>query len=241
MATERIKNQKALSFMKIFLIFAALLTATCALIATNAQWSPFVREHLGLTLAWSAPSADGSVATGNKHEGGTASENDAAGHDHSGGHHAKHKMFVTSPVTKDVTLTQQYVAWIHSRRHIELCALEGGYLKEIRINEGQAVKKGDPLFLILPTIYAAKLDADLAEAQLAQVEYDNTKALLDKRIVSPQELKISEARLAKANAGVKLAQAEMAFANIGAPFDGIVDRLHEQEGSMIEEGTVLTT
>ncbi|MFM8216814.1 MAG: efflux RND transporter periplasmic adaptor subunit, partial [Pirellula sp.] len=45
----------------------------------------------------------------------------------------------------------------------------------------------------------------------------------------------------KANAKVKLAQAEMGFANITAPFDGIVDRLREQEGSLIEEGAVLTT
>jgi membrane fusion protein (multidrug efflux system) len=241
MPTEQVKNQKAFSFMKTLMAVAALAAATFALIATHTRWSPFVREHLGLTLAWSAPSADGSDTVGSRHGEGAASENHAAGHDHSGGHHAKHKIFVTSPVTKDVTLTQQYVARIHSRRHIEVCALEGGYLKEIRINEGQAVRKGDPLFLILPTIYAAKLDADLAEAQLAQVEYDNTKRLLDKNIVSPQELKIAEARLAKANAGVKLAQAEMAFANIVAPFDGIVDRLHEQEGSLIEEGTVLTT
>ena len=119
--------------------------------------------------------------------------------------------------------------------------MEGGYLKDININEGQTVKKGDPLFQILPTLYAARLDADIAEAQLSQVEYDNTKRLLDKNIVSPQELKIAEAKLAKANAKVKLAQAEMGFANITAPFDGIVDRLHEQEGSLIAEGAVLTT
>ncbi|MCC9643228.1 efflux RND transporter periplasmic adaptor subunit [Rhodopirellula sp. JC740] len=160
---------------------------------------------------------------------------------HAGEHHAIHKLVVTSPTIKDVTVTQQYVCQIHSRRHIEICALEGGYLKEIKVNEGQMVRQGEPMFHILPTLYEARLDADLAEAQLARVEYENTQSLVDQNIVSNRELKLAEAKLAKANAKVKLAQAEKNFADIRAPFDGIVDRLHEQEGSLIEEGAMLTT
>lgn len=159
----------------------------------------------------------------------------------SGEHHAKHKIVVTSPVTMDVTLTQQYVCQVHSRRHIDVCALESGYLQEILVNEGQTVQKGQSLFRILPTLYEARLDADMAEARLAQVEYDNTENLVSQDIVSPQELKLAKAKLAKALATVKLARAEMNFADIKAPFDGIVDRLHEQEGSLIEEGAMLTT
>lgn len=162
--------------------------------------------------------------------------------DHTGGeHHAKHKIVLTSPVAMDVTLTQQYVCQIHSRRHIEVCALEGGYLKEIMVGEGQPVRKGEPLFRILPTLYAAKLDAEMAEARLAQVEYDNTENLVQQNIVSPQELKLAKARLSKSLAEAKLSRAEMDFAEIKAPFDGIVDRLHEQEGSLVEEGAMLTT
>ncbi|TWU40136.1 Solvent efflux pump periplasmic linker SrpA precursor [Novipirellula aureliae] len=169
-----------------------------------------------------------------------------AGHPESGehaegDHHAIHKIVATSPVAKDVTLTQQYVCQIHSRRHIEVCALAGGYLKEIQVNEGQMVRKGQSMFRILPTLYEAKLDADMAEARLAQVEYDNTESLVQQNIVSPQELKLAKAKLAKAFANVKLAQAEMDFADIKAPFDGVVDRLHEQEGSLVDEGAMLTT
>ena len=35
---------------------------------------------------------------------------------------------VTSPMAKDVIITQQYVCQIHSRQHIDVCALEDGYL-----------------------------------------------------------------------------------------------------------------
>ncbi|MDM4018808.1 efflux RND transporter periplasmic adaptor subunit [Roseiconus lacunae] len=157
------------------------------------------------------------------------------------GHHAKHKIVVTSPLIKDVTLTQPYVCQIHSRRHIEICALEGGYLNEILVNEGQRVSKGQAMFRILPTLYEARLEADLAEAELAQVEFDNTQSLVEQNIVSNQELKLSKAKLGKAQANVKLARAEMNFAEIKAPFDGIVDRLKEQEGSLVDDGAMLTT
>ena len=95
--------------------------------------------------------------------------------EHKGEHHQENqKIVVTSPKAMDVTVTQQFVCQIRSQRHIEVCALDGGYLEEISVNEGQAVKKGDVMFRILPVLYKAKLDAELAEARLAQLEYNNT-------------------------------------------------------------------
>ena len=83
-------------------------------------------------------------------------------------HHAEHKILVTSPLEKDVVSTQKYVCQIHSRNHIEIRAIiEGGYLEEILVKEGQAVKKGDFLFKIMPVLYKVKLDSDIAEANLA--------------------------------------------------------------------------
>src|SRR5262245_13705423 len=54
-------------------------------------------------------------------------------------HLEQRKVVVTSPEAKAVTLTQQYVCQIHSQRHINVCALENGYLEEIAVKEGQAV------------------------------------------------------------------------------------------------------
>jgi membrane fusion protein (multidrug efflux system) len=55
--------------------------------------------------------------------------------------------------------------------------------------------------------------------------------LVQQNIVSAQELELAEAKLAQAQAQVKLSQAEVNFADIKAPFDGIIDRLSEQQGS----------
>ena len=174
--------------------------------------------------------------------------------EHDGGHdeqhevhgHPAHKILVTSPVRKDVISTPQYVCQIHSRRHIEVRALEGGYLEEIKIKEGQEVKQGDLLFKILPVLFQAKLNADAAEAELAQIEFNNTKRLFDQRVggrsvVSDQEVALAKAKLAKAQAKLELARAELNFTDVKAPFDGIVDRQRNQQGSLIEEGDILTT
>ena len=156
-------------------------------------------------------------------------------------HEEHHKIVVTSPEAKDVTITQQYVCQIHSQRHINVCALENGYLEEIPVKEGQAVKKGDVMFKVVPILYQAKLDAELAEAKLAQLEFNYTKKLSEQKVVSQNEVALLEAKLAKAKAKAELAEAELNFTAVRAPFDGIVDRLHEQQGSLVKEGDILTT
>ncbi len=156
-------------------------------------------------------------------------------------HEERHKIVVTSPQARDVVSTQQYVCQIHSCKHIEVRALDNGYLEEIPVKEGQSVTKGDLMFRIVPVLYQAKLDTEAAELQLMQIKYDNTKNLFQKNVVSQQEVNLAQAELAKAQAKMNLAKAELNFANVKAPFDGIIDRLNMQQGSLVEEGDMLTT
>ena len=65
--------------------------------------------------------------------------------------------------------------------------------------------------------------------------------MADKKGVSQNEVALFEAKLAKAQAKADLAEAELNFTKVKAPFDGIVDRLHEQQGSLVKEGDILTT
>ncbi|MHB1423095.1 MAG: efflux RND transporter periplasmic adaptor subunit [Gemmataceae bacterium] len=157
-------------------------------------------------------------------------------------HREEHsKIVATSPQAKDVIITQPYVCQIHSRRHINVRALQDGYLDKILVQEGQKVKKDEVMFQILPILYKAKYDAELAEVELTRIKLENTKKLYKDKIVSIQDVKLHEAELAKAKAKMELAKAELNFTDIKAPFDGIVDRLHEQVGSLIKERDILTT
>jgi len=148
---------------------------------------------------------------------------------------------VTSPEAKDVVITQKYVCQIHSRRHIEVRALEEGYLEEIKVKEGQAVKEGDILFTVIPYLYQAKLDAKRAEARLAEIEYDNTKNLFEKKVVSKAELALQQAKLDRAKAEALEADRELYFTKVRALYDGIIDRLQLQQGSLVEQGDILTS
>lgn len=156
-------------------------------------------------------------------------------------HHEHHKILVTSPLVKDMVNTQQYVCQIHSYRHIEVRAMESGYLEAIQVKEGQTVKQGDSLFKVVTTLYEARLDAEVAEAQLAQIEFNNTERLFQQKVVAQPEVALAQAKLTKAKAKVNLSQAELNFANIKAPFDGIIDHQRHQQGSLISEGDILTT
>ncbi|MES1213264.1 MAG: efflux RND transporter periplasmic adaptor subunit [Singulisphaera sp.] len=156
-------------------------------------------------------------------------------------HHEAHKITATSPEVKPVTLTQPYVCQIHSQRHIKVRALEMGYLEAIQIKEGQHVKAQDHLFTVIPILYKSKLDAENAEAKLAQLQLQYTEKLYQDKVVSQNEVRLREAELARAQAKAKLAAAELDFATVKAPFEGIIDRLHHQQGSLVEEGEVLTT
>jgi membrane fusion protein (multidrug efflux system) len=155
-----------------------------------------------------------------------------------------HKIVVTSPQAKDVIITQQYVCQIRSQRNIEICALQDGFLEEITVKEGQAVTAGQVLFKIFPVLYEARLAAESAEVERAEIEYNNALMLYNakpKPVVSIQDVNLAKANLDKAKAKKLQAEAELKFATVTAPFDGIIDRLQKQHGSLIEKKDVLTT
>ncbi len=156
-------------------------------------------------------------------------------------HHKPIKFKVTSPLKTDTIIVKDYVCQIHSIKHIELRALERGYLQEITVDEGQFVRKGQPMFKIMPNVYEAELSSAQAEADVAAIEYRNTKKLADSNIVSANELAMAKARYEKAMAQVTMASTHLDFTNIKAPFDGIMDHLLVREGSLLEEGELLTT
>jgi membrane fusion protein (multidrug efflux system) len=150
------------------------------------------------------------------------------------------KIVVAHPQAKAVTVAQQYVCQIQSQRHIDVRAMQTGYLNASAVKEGQAVKVGDVMFEIEPVLYMAKRRAAVAEKNIAQLEFDYTQKLANDKVVSQIEVKLLEAKLARAGANADLAEAELNFTKIRAPFDGIVDRLQDQ-GSMVQQGDVLAT
>jgi membrane fusion protein (multidrug efflux system) len=147
---------------------------------------------------------------------------------------------VTSPAQLDTSVTEDYVCQIRAIRHIELRAQERGYLQKIYVDEGQLVKEGQLLFQIMPNLYEAEMQKAQAEVNFADIEYQNTKTLTDGNVVSPNELAMAKAKLDKAKAELSLAKVHLEFTKIRARYDGLIDRFHVREGSLLEEGELLT-
>ena len=148
---------------------------------------------------------------------------------------------VTSPLKKDTVVLANYVCQIRAIQHIELRALEKGYLQKIYVDEGKFVKQGQLMFQIMPAMYNAELNKAEAEANFVEREYLNTKSLADSNIVSKNELALAKAKLNKAKAEMAIAQVHLSFTSIKAPFSGIMDHFQVRLGSLVNEGDLLTT
>ncbi len=157
-------------------------------------------------------------------------------------HHKEESVFtVSKPWRQDVEVKQNYVAQIKAIQHIEIRAFEKGYLQNIFVDEGQALKKGDKMFQIMPTLVQAEFGKAKAEFDMAEIEYNNTKNLAQKKVVSLNELALTKAKFDKKQAMLNLAKAHLEFTTITAPFDGLMDRFKVRLGSLVEEGELLTT
>lgn len=158
--------------------------------------------------------------------------------------HTKHEdseFLVSSPIRVDTSINKEYVCQIRAINHIELRSLERGYLQKIFVDEGQHVKQGQPMFQIMPLVYQAEMEKSKADVEYAEIEYQNTKTLSDKNIVSQQELALSKAKLDREIADLKLSQTHLGLTSIKAPFSGIMDKFQARLGSLLEEGELLTT
>lgn len=148
---------------------------------------------------------------------------------------------VTTPLVKDTSFIKEYVAEIQSLQNIEIRAKVKGYIESIHVDEGQPVKAGQILFTIRPKEYEAELLKAKANLKTAELEMQNVKKLTEKNIVSQTELDAAAAKLDEAKAETGLAELYVSYTQVKAPFNGMIDRLKFKVGSLIDEGTLLTT
>ncbi|MFY9309497.1 MAG: efflux RND transporter periplasmic adaptor subunit [Bacteroidia bacterium] len=165
------------------------------------------------------------------------------------------KFPVANPIVMDTTYTNEYVADIHSIQNVEIRARVKGYIENIHADEGKPVKAGQLLFTINSREYKealakakAMVKSALADAKAAEVDVQSIKTLLDKNIVSKTELEMAQSKLDAANAKIDEAKADeanaqlnLSYTEIRAPFDGILNRIPNKTGSVVDEGALLTS
>lgn len=115
------------------------------------------------------------------------------------------------------------------------------------MDEGRPVKAGQLLFTLGSREYRENLlkananyKSLVAELKVAEVELKNTRLLAEKNIVSSTELEMSvarkesiEARIEEARSAIALANLNLSFTEVRAPFDGVIDRIPFKTGSLV--------
>lgn len=162
---------------------------------------------------------------------------------------------VTRVISIDTNLHTDYVAEIAAVQNVEIRAQVSGYLEKIFADEGQYVREGQLLFKINEAGYREELNRTKAiyriaasEARSAEIELTNVTQLFWKNVVSSTELEIAKNKFASANAKVEEALAneeaaehKLSYTQIRAPFNGFINRIPFKIGSLIDEGSLLTS
>lgn len=162
---------------------------------------------------------------------------------------------VTEVVSIDTALTTDYVAEITAIQNVEIRAKVGGYIEKIFVDEGKYVIEGQPLFKINEAGYREDLNRTkalyriaAAEAKSIEIELLNATQLNRKNVISASELEIAKNKFASANAKVEEALANeeaaehrLSLTTIRAPFSGYINRIPSKIGSLVNEGSLLTS
>ncbi|WPV01399.1 efflux RND transporter periplasmic adaptor subunit [Mucilaginibacter sp. cycad4] len=157
--------------------------------------------------------------------------------------------------TQDTVLQKSYVADIQAQKNIEIRSRVRGFLEKIYIDEGKQVKKGQLLFKLNDQEFKvnlskakAALSNAMADAKATELEVTRVKLLVDKKVISKSELEVAESKMnadkatiEEARSMVQSAEDQLTYTYIRAPFDGIIDRIPLKSGSLIDEGTLLTS
>lgn len=165
------------------------------------------------------------------------------------------KFQVLKPVLVDTVYQEEYVAEIHALQNVEIRTRVKGFIEQIHVDEGKPVAAGQLLFTLSSRIYKedllkanAQLKSATAELKAVDVELKNTKLLVEKNIVSKTELEMMQAKkeaiqakIDEANSAISLAKLNLSFTEVRAPFNGVINRIPNKRGSLVEEGTLLTT
>lgn len=167
------------------------------------------------------------------------------------------KVTVAQPVHRTVTDHLELTGNTQAIYTVQLVARVAGYLEQVLFQDGQIVKKGQPLFVIQRNTYEDNLrqaEANVSQyrAQLAYAEAQLTRySTLVQHNAAPQEnvdnwryqRDTAQANLRSAEAQRDLAKLDLDYTLVTAPFDGRMDRRQVDPGNLVGSGgsTVLAS
>ena len=145
------------------------------------------------------------------------------------------------------TLQSDYPATLRGRQAVEVRPQVSGTITDIRINEGDAVRRGQVLFIIDQVPYRAALEtalpnvkSDEAQLQTARLTANSKEELYKEKVVSDfdrqtarNELLAAEAALAQAKAEETNARNNLSYTEVKSPVDGVASMIPYRVGALV--------
>ena len=147
----------------------------------------------------------------------------------------------------DKVISTSYSATIRGRQDIDIYPQVSGFITKLCVEEGQAVRRGQVLFVIdqvpyLAALQTAEANVEAATASLAtaKLTYDSKKELRARNVVSDFDLKTAEntwlsakAQLAQMKAQELSARNNFSYTEVKSPCDGVVGTLPYRVGALV--------
>ncbi len=152
--------------------------------------------------------------------------------------------------TDDIELYGEYVGRIRAQQFVEIRARVEGFLEKMLFEEGTYVKKGQPLFIIDPKLYEARVNK--AKAQLNKDKALELKADRDLKRIRPlyaqnaaSQLDLDNATAAyeSATANVLMSEADLmqaatalGYTTVQSPITGYISASNADIGTLVGPG-----
>lgn len=159
--------------------------------------------------------------------------------------------------SQNAELQTTYPATIKGVQDVQIRPKVSGFITKVCVQEGQAVKAGQLLFVIDNTTYQAAVrqaqaSVNSAKSQLntAKLTYENSQKLFKSNVIGSYELQSSQnsyetamAAVAQAKAALASAQETLGFCYVKSPANGVVGSLPYKVGALVSASSAdaLTT
>ena len=155
--------------------------------------------------------------------------------------------------TADLQTT--YPATIKGIQDVEVHPKLAGYITNLYVHEGQAVRAGQVMFTLDSETYRAAvnqaqaaLNTAIAQENTTKLTYENNKKLFAQHIIGQYELSTAQnsyltakAQVAQARASLASARETLSWCSVVAPASGVVGDLPFKKGALVSTASTLTT
>lgn len=155
------------------------------------------------------------------------------------------------PIRKIITvnrnLEEKFAATIRGKQDIDIRPQISGFITEVKVDEGDIVKKGQVLFVIDPVQFQEAVNVARANVEVAKANVETTalteknkKELAMQKVISEYDYQVAKNELERNKSLLVLAQAQLvsaekdlSYTRVTSPSDGIIGQIPFRVGSLV--------